>query len=115
MLLEKGLLRCEVGLGVKDMVAATMGWSVRTLGPSTLNREAPLRPKAALTNDLFHTFEPPQIIGVIIWKIGRLSLPCQGIYAIMHAWPLWVVHPETLGILWDINNKVAKKERNTHS
>jgi len=115
MLLKKGLLQCEVGLGVKDMAAATMGWSIRTLGPSTLDRKAPLGPKAALTDDLFHAFESPRIIGMIIWKIERLLLSCQGIYAITHAWPLQVVHSEMLGILWDINNKVAKKERNTHS
>ena len=69
MLLEKGLLRCSVGLGVKDVAAATTCWSVRTLGPSTLDREASLGPKAMLTDDLFHAFEPPWIVGVIIRKI----------------------------------------------
>jgi hypothetical protein len=53
ILLEKGLLQCKFRLGVKDVVAAITGWSIRTLGPSTLNREAFLRPKAMLTDDLF--------------------------------------------------------------
>jgi hypothetical protein len=107
VLLEQGLLRCEIQLGVKEMVTTTTGWSLRMLGASTLDREASLGPKAVLTDDLFHPLEPPQIIRVVIRKVKGLLLPSQGIDAITHAWPLWVVHPETLGILGDINNKVV--------
>ena len=106
MLLEQGLLGCKIRLSVKDMATTATGWSLRTLGASTLDREASLGPKAALMDDLFHTLEPPWIIGVVSRKIKRLSLPCQGVDAIAHAWPLWVVHPEMLQILGDINNKV---------
>jgi hypothetical protein len=66
VLLKQGLLRCEIQLGVKEMATITTGWSLRTLRASTLDREASLRLKAALTDDLFHPLKPPQIIGVVI-------------------------------------------------
>jgi hypothetical protein len=80
------------------MVTAAAGLSLRTLGASALDGEASLGPKATLVNNMFHALEPPQIIGVIIWKVKGLSTSCQGIDAIAHAWPLWVVRPETLWI-----------------
>jgi hypothetical protein len=63
ILLEKGLLRHEVGLSVKDMATAATGLSLtsRTLGASALDREASLGPKAMLTDDVFHALEPPRI------------------------------------------------------
>jgi len=67
--LEHWLLQFEIGLGVKDVTTAATGLSLRTLGASTLNRKAPLGPKSALTDNLLHTLEPPQIIGVVIWKV----------------------------------------------
>jgi hypothetical protein len=59
VLLEQGLLRCEIRLGVKEMAKTTTGWSLRMLEASTLDREASLGPKAALMDDLFHPLEPP--------------------------------------------------------
>jgi hypothetical protein len=107
ILLEQGLLWYEIVLSVKEMATAAtasgLSLTGRTLGASALGREASLGPKATLTNDLFHALEPPWIRGVVIWKIKRLSLSCQGIDAITHAWPLWVVCPETLGISGDID------------
>ena len=66
--LEKWLLRDEVGLCVEDVMAAAADWSLRTLGASAFNREAPLRPKAMLMDYLLHSFEPPGL-QVVIWKI----------------------------------------------
>jgi hypothetical protein len=76
ILLEQRLLRHEIGLGVKEVATAATGLSLRTLGASALDREAALGPKAALANDVFHTLEPPRIIGVVVWKVKRLGLPC---------------------------------------
>jgi hypothetical protein len=56
-------------LGVKKVLTAATGLSLRMLGAKALDREAPLGPKATLANNVFHTLEPPQIIGVVIWKI----------------------------------------------
>jgi hypothetical protein len=56
-------------LGVKKVLTVATGLSLRTLGARALDREASLRPKAALADNVFHTLEPPQIIGVVIWKI----------------------------------------------
>jgi hypothetical protein len=103
ILLEQWLLRHEIGLGVKEMATAATGLSLRMLGASALDREAALGPKAALANDVFHTLEPPRIIGVVIWKIKRLGLPCRRVDAIAHAWAVRLVSPKTLGILGDIN------------
>ena len=113
MLLEQGLLQCEIGLGVKEMAATTAGQSLRALGASALDREAALRPKPTLTDDLFHTLKPPQIFGVVIWKIKRLCLPSQWIDPIMHVWPLWVVRSVMLGILRDINESSLKKMKHS--
>ena len=76
MPLEKQFLRCEVMLSVKEMPTATTGLSLtcKTLGASALSREVSLRPKAMLTDDTFHALEPPQIRGVIIWKVKGLLL-----------------------------------------
>jgi len=81
------------------VAAAATGLSLRTLGARALGREAPLGPKAMLTDDLFHSLKPPQINGVVIREIKQLSGTCQGIDAIAHAWPLQVVHSEVLWIL----------------
>jgi hypothetical protein len=107
ILLEQGLLRYEIELCVKNMPTAASGLSLTcgTLGARAFDREASLGPKSALADDLFHALEPPWIRGVIIWKIKRLPHSRQGIDAIAHAWPLWVVHPEALGILGDIDKK----------
>ena len=51
------------------MSTATMGLSIRTLGAGAVGREAMLEPKATLVDYVFHTLEPPQIIGVVIWEI----------------------------------------------
>ena len=67
--LKQRLLHFEVKLRVKDVTTAATGLSLRMLGASALDREAPLGPKAALANNLFHTLEPPRIIGVVIWKV----------------------------------------------
>ena len=117
MLLEQQLLQCEIVLSVKQMSTATMGLSIRTLGAGAVGREATLGPKATLTDYVFHTFEPPQIIGVVIWEIKRLWLPYQGINAIAHAWPFWLVCPETLQILRDINEikKTFRKKKMRHT
>ena len=87
VLLEERFLQCEVMLSVKEMPTATTGLSLtcRMLGASALGREARLRPKAMLMDDTFHALEPPQIRGVIIWKVKGLSLACQGVDAITHA------------------------------
>jgi hypothetical protein len=85
------------------MATAAIDWSLRTLRASAFNGEAMLGPKAALTNDLFHTFEPPQIFGVVIWKIKKLWLSCQEVNAIAHVWPIRLVCPEMLWILGDID------------
>ncbi len=60
ILLEQRLLRHEIRLGVKEMAIAATGLFLRMLGASALDREA------MLTNDVFHTLESPQIIGVVI-------------------------------------------------
>jgi hypothetical protein len=59
----------EIKLGVKKVPTAATGLSLRMLGARALDREAPLGPKAVLVDNVFHTLEPPQIIGVVIWKI----------------------------------------------
>ena len=69
MFLEQRLLQCEVRLRVENVATATAGLSVRTLGASTLNGEACLGPKPTLTDNVLHTFKPPQIVGVVIWEI----------------------------------------------
>jgi len=97
--LEHWLLQFEIRLGVKDVTTAATGRSLRMLGASALDRKAPLRPKSALTDNLLHTLEPPRIIGMVIWKVKRLWSTRQGIDTIVHAWPLWVMCPETLWIL----------------
>jgi len=86
-------------LYVKEVAAAATGLSLRTLGARALSREALFGPKTTLADDLFHPLKPSQIIGVVIWEIERLLGTCQGIDAIAHAWPLWVVCPEVLWIL----------------
>ena len=103
VLLEQRLLQCEVGLSVEEVATTTTGLSLRTFGASALDRKAALGPKATLADNLLHALEPPWIIGVVVWKIKGLSLICQGIDAIAHAWPLRVVRPETLGISGDID------------
>ena len=50
-------------------MAAAAGLSLRMLGASTVSREAPFRLKAVLANDVLHTFKPPRIGGVVIWKV----------------------------------------------
>jgi len=52
-------------LCIKEVAAAATGLSLRMLGARALGREAPLRPKATLTDDLFHFLKPPWIIGVV--------------------------------------------------
>jgi hypothetical protein len=79
-------------------MAATIGLSLGTLGASALNWEAILGPKATLVNDLFHALEPPWIFGVVLGKIKRLWLFCLGIDAVMHAWSIGMMHPDTLRI-----------------
>ena len=66
------------------MVTATTGLSLRTLGASTLDRKAHLRPKAALMDNLFHTLEPPQKSGVVFWEVEQLWFTCQGVDTITH-------------------------------
>ena len=111
VLLEQRFLRCKIELGVKKVTTAAAGLSGSTLGASTLNRKAGLGPKATLADYLFHTLKPAWILGVVIWEIERLTLPCQRIDAITHAWPFWIVRPKTLGIWEDINK--TKKKRTT--
>jgi len=77
ILLEQWFLRCKIGLGVKQMATAASGLSL--LGTSTasaIGKEASLRPKTVLVDNLFHALEPPQIIGVVIWEIEGLWLTC---------------------------------------
>ena len=52
----------------------TTGLPHRTLGASTLNRKAALRPKAILVDNLLHALEPSRIIRVVNWKIKELLL-----------------------------------------
>jgi len=98
------------------MPTATTGLSLRMLGASALDREASLRPKATLVDNLFHTLEPPQMRGVVFWEVERLSFACQGIDTIAHAWPLWVVCPEMLEISRDVNKtkNIEKKKQQMH-
>jgi hypothetical protein len=56
-------------LSVKKVPTVATGLSLRMLGARALDREAPLGPKATLVDNVFHTLEPPWIIGVVIWKI----------------------------------------------
>jgi hypothetical protein len=77
------------------MMTAAAGLPLRALDASALDGETALGPKATLTDDLLHTLKPPRINGVVIWKIKQLSVSYQGIDAIAHAWPVWVVHLET--------------------
>lgn len=84
------------------MAAATADMSPRTLGASTLGRETSVRPKPALADNVLHALEPPRIFGVVIREVERLAVSCRGVDAITHAWPIWVVRPETLGISRDI-------------
>ncbi len=109
ILLKHQLLRREIGLRVEEMVTTTTGLSLRMLRASTLGREASQRPKATLADNLFHSLEPPQISGVVFWEVERLSFACQGIDTIAHAWPLWVVCPETFGIWRDVDK--TKKDQ----
>jgi hypothetical protein len=69
MLLEHWSLQHEIGLGIKEVATAIPDLSLRTLGASALGREPMLGPKAILTNNLFHTLEPPQMMEVVIWEI----------------------------------------------
>jgi len=72
ILLELWLLQYKIRLKVKDMAAATAGLSIRgfgALGASALSREASLRPKPTLTDDIFHPLKPPRITRVVIWEI----------------------------------------------
>ena len=98
MLLKQRLLRHEIGLGVKEMSAATVGLLFGATGTSALGRETALRPKAALANNALHPLEPPWITRVVVGKIERLSLACQGIEAVAHAWAVRNMCPEALGI-----------------
>jgi hypothetical protein len=93
------------------MAAATADMPPRTLGASTLDGETSLRPKPALADNVLHTLEPPRIFGVVIWEVKRLAGSCQGVDAIAHAWPIWVVRPETLGISRDIV-RIRNKNKN---
>ena len=43
--------------------------SIRTLEAGAVGRKAMLGPKATLMDYMFHTLEPPWIIGVVIWEI----------------------------------------------
>jgi hypothetical protein len=52
MSLEQRLLRHEIGLRVEEMATATAGLSPRTLWASALDREASLRSKPALADNL---------------------------------------------------------------
>ncbi len=64
------------------MVTATGGLSLLgMLVASALGREASLRPKTVLTDNLFHALKPLQIIGVVIWEIKRLwlTVPVEGL------------------------------------
>src|SRR6266849_2517274 len=67
--LELRFLQYEVGVCVKDVTAAASGLSLRMLGGSALDRKPPLRPKAMLADNLFHSLEPSWMMGVVIWKI----------------------------------------------
>ena len=112
VLLERKLLWHEVGLDVKDVLAATAGRFIGMLEASTFDREAFHRPKATLADYLFHAFELPQIFGMVIkW----LSLPCQGIDAITHVWPLQLMCLVMLWILEDIRNTKTKKKKEKHA
>jgi len=55
---------------------------------SAIGREASLRPKTVLVDNLFHALEPPQIIGVVIWEIEGLCLTFLGVDTIAHVWAL---------------------------
>jgi hypothetical protein len=110
MLLELRLLRDEVGLGEKDMSAATTERPLRAFDTSAFDGESTLGPKAALANDLFHPFEPPGKTRVVIGEIETLALTGRGIDAIAHAWPVRIMCPVTLGIS-DIDKKIAIKKK----
>jgi hypothetical protein len=110
MLLELRLLRDEVGLGEKDMLAATTGRPLRVFDTSAFNRESTLGPKAMLVNDLFHPFEPLGKTRVVIGEIETLVLTGREIDAIAHTWPVWIMCPVTLGIS-DIDKKIAIKKK----
>lgn len=69
VLLEQRLLQYEARLRIEDVVAAATGLSLRMLGASALDREASVRPKTMLMDDLFHPLKPPWIIRVVIRKI----------------------------------------------
>ena len=99
VLLEQWFLRHEVSLSEEKMATAATGLSLRTLVASTFNRESRLGPKAMLTDYLFHSLKPPQIMGVVIWEIKGLQFLGQGINPIMHAWPVWMECPGALWIL----------------
>jgi hypothetical protein len=79
MLLEQWFLSHEIGLGVKEMAAATTAPLLGTIGTTALSRETPLGPQATLADDALHPLEPPRIMGVVIRKIERLLHACQGI------------------------------------
>ena len=99
MFLQQRLLRHEIQLVVKNVLAATAGQHslpFRRLKVA-LSREATLGPKAAFANNNFHPLKPPRILGVVICKIKWLPLSCQGIEAIAHAWPIRMMCPKTLG------------------
>ena len=67
-LLKQRLLRSEIELGVKNMVAAAINLLFGILALA-VGREISLGPKAVLANNVFHPLEPSQILRVVIGKI----------------------------------------------
>ncbi len=107
--LEQRLLWHEIGLRIKEVAIAATGLSLRTLA-AALSREASIRPEATLTDNVLHSLEPPWIMGVVIWKVKWLLLTGQWIDAIVHVWPIWVAHPQVLGISTLIRQKRFKNK-----
>ena len=67
-LFKQRLLRSEIGLGVKNMVAAAINLLFGILAVA-VGREIALGPKAVLANNVFHPLEPSRILRVVIRKI----------------------------------------------
>jgi len=59
-------LQCKIRLGIEKVAIAAPSLSLRMLRANTLNKEPALGPKAMLMDNMFHTFEPPQIMGMVV-------------------------------------------------
>jgi hypothetical protein len=88
VLLEHWPLQCKIRLGIEKVAIAAPSLSLRMLRANTLDKEPALRPKAMLVDNMFHTFEPPQIMGMVVWKIEQLWPSCQRVDAIAHIRPI---------------------------